>query len=123
HMLINADIDARQQTGHILAQLPERSSHGRRIENRARSGESSIDLCVGFFPLPPLIKEGLGDVPSGIAPGGKGLSDAGRAMTNADISVLAHGVGKLGKPPMLAGDDEGSSSLAALMHRHHLSSA
>jgi hypothetical protein len=44
-------------------------------------------------------------------------------MTNTDVSALAHGVGELGKTPMLAGDGERSSSLTALMHRHHLSSA
>jgi hypothetical protein len=44
-------------------------------------------------------------------------------MTNTDVTVLANGVGELGKAAMLAGNDEGAGSLAVRMHRHHLSSA
>jgi len=123
HMLLNTDIDAGQQTGQILAQLGERGPHCRRVEDRARSSESRIDLGVRFLSLPPFVKQGLGDVPSCIAPGGKGLSDPGGTMTNTDIAVLANGVGELGKAAMLAGNDEGAGSLAVRMHRHHLSSA
>jgi hypothetical protein len=57
HMLTNADINAVDQAGQILAQLTQCRSNCRRIADRAGSGERSTDFCVRLvarapFPLP-----------------------------------------------------------------------
>jgi hypothetical protein len=44
-------------------------------------------------------------------------------MTDTDVAMLSHGIGKFAEATMLAGHDEGARSLSVSMSRHHSSSA
>ncbi len=51
------------------------------------------------MPLLPVLQ-------AGVAAGGQRLADAGRSPAQADVAVLADGVGELGEPAVLSGDQE-----------------
>src|SRR3546814_15141052 len=55
-------------------------------------------------------------VPARVASRGKGFADAGRAVTQANVAVLADGVGKLGEAAMFLRRDEAGGASAAVCH-------
>jgi len=110
-VLVNTDARTRDKQGDAIAHLAERAADRGRVEDGPGAGDRCVDLGIGGLARSPLDKQGLSDIPLRIAPRRQGLADAGRA--EADVAVLAHGIGELGEAQVFLGRDEGARPLAA----------
>lgn len=95
-MLIDADVDPVDEARQVLSKFAQRAADGRRIEHGTRTREVRIYLEIGLLPRTPGHEQIDCAVPTGVAARGQRFADAGRAVTQADVAVLADGVGKLG---------------------------
>lgn len=115
-MLIDTDIDPIDEAGQVLTKLAQRAADCRRIEHGTRTGEVGIYLEIGRLPRTPGHEQIDCAVPARVASRGKGFADAGRAVTQANVAVLADGVGKLGEAAMFLRRDEAGGASAAVCH-------
>jgi hypothetical protein len=119
-VLVDADARTRDKLGNAVAHLAERAADCGRVEDGPGAGDRCVDLGIGGLARSPVDEQGLGNIPLRIAPRRQGLADTGRAKAEADVAVLAHGIGELGKAPVFLRRDEGARPLAA---RHGSSSS
>jgi hypothetical protein len=71
----------------------------------------------------PVFEDRLGFVPVGVAARRERLADTGGTEAQADVAVLAHGLGELDEAPVLPGDDERALARARRRGRHGPSSS
>jgi hypothetical protein len=59
------------------------------------TSERGVDRGVAVLAWSPVLDQGLGGVPVGVAAGGQSLVDAGGAEAQSDVALPAVGVGEL----------------------------
>ena len=119
-VLVDADARTRDKLGNAVAHLAERAADRGRVEDGPGAGDRRVDRGIGGLARSPVDEQGLGDIPLRIASRRQGLADAGSAEAEADVAVLAHSIGELGKAPVFLRRDERARPLAA---RHGSSSS
>ena len=105
-LLLDAPADRDEAVGHGVAEAAQRAEHGGRVEDRARARQHSLHARVFGLADAPAFDQRLGFVPTGVAARRERLADAGGTEAQADVAVLAHGLGELDEAPVLPGDDE-----------------
>jgi hypothetical protein len=94
-VLVDAGLDALEQHVEVLVELARGAAGGRGVEEGPGTGERGVDRGVAVLAWSPVLDQGLGGVPVGVAAGGQRLVDAGGAEAQSEVALPADGVGEL----------------------------
>jgi hypothetical protein len=88
------------------------------LEDGARARQHLLHARVAGLEAPALDHR-LGVAPVGVAARRERLADAGGTEAQADVAVLAYGLGELDEAPVLPGDDERALARARRRRGRH----
>jgi hypothetical protein len=88
-MLFDTALRARRQQMQVFPEFTQGAADGWGIENRPRTRQGSIHVCIRGLARSPCVEQRFCQIPVGMAAGGEGFAHSGGTKTHTNRAMLA----------------------------------